>query len=208
VLSCEVQVRTVLQDAWAIIDHHLVYKNEASVPKALRRKLNSLAGLFETADDQFQQIRHQREDYLEEMRDSSTSTEDFLAHEVNMDSVSEYLMWKLPGTPTEAFSAQLSRVLEYIPKDDFPDLLHLDAVMNETEQSRKRIRSELQESEETGKAEGQIPSSMELAWALCLKSDQFNHEVPFSLGWRRVIERERKKAGNEGPTTESNATSG
>ncbi|MFH1742151.1 MAG: hypothetical protein ABIH23_24370, partial [bacterium] len=51
VLLCEIQVRTVLQDAWAIIDHHLIYKSESSMPKVLRRKLNSLAGLFETADD-------------------------------------------------------------------------------------------------------------------------------------------------------------
>ena len=45
-LVCELQVRTVLQDAWAIIDHHLAYKKESDVPTLLRRKLNSLAGLF------------------------------------------------------------------------------------------------------------------------------------------------------------------
>jgi ppGpp synthetase/RelA/SpoT-type nucleotidyltranferase len=54
-LVCEIQVRTVLQDAWAIIDHHLSYKQESDVPKILRRKLNSLAGLVETAHDQFDQ---------------------------------------------------------------------------------------------------------------------------------------------------------
>jgi putative GTP pyrophosphokinase len=52
-LVCEIQVRTVLQDAWAIIDHHLVYKKESEIPTNLQRKLNSLAGLFETADNQF-----------------------------------------------------------------------------------------------------------------------------------------------------------
>lgn len=56
-LICEIQVRTVLQDAWAIIDHHLVYKQESDVPKVLKRKLNSLSGLFETADDQFDRVR-------------------------------------------------------------------------------------------------------------------------------------------------------
>ena len=54
-LVCEVQVRTVLQDAWAIIDHHLVYKRESAIPKIIQRRLNGLAALFEIADDQFGQ---------------------------------------------------------------------------------------------------------------------------------------------------------
>lgn len=60
-LVCEIQVRTVLQDAWAIIQHHLVYKHESKVPKDIHRKLNSLAGLLETADDQFDNVRDKRE---------------------------------------------------------------------------------------------------------------------------------------------------
>lgn len=31
-LPCEVQIRTVVQDAWAIIQHHMVYKRESQVP--------------------------------------------------------------------------------------------------------------------------------------------------------------------------------
>ncbi|HRH41928.1 MAG TPA: hypothetical protein PKY82_09810, partial [Pyrinomonadaceae bacterium] len=52
-LVCEIQIRTVLQDAWAIIDHHLVYKNESNIPSFLRKKLNLLAGNFESADEEF-----------------------------------------------------------------------------------------------------------------------------------------------------------
>ena len=53
---CEIQIRTILQDAWAIVAHHLSYKQESDIPKELRRKLNALSGLFETADDQFEAI--------------------------------------------------------------------------------------------------------------------------------------------------------
>ena len=38
-LLCEIQVRTILQDAWAIIDHQLVYKNEQATPERLRQRL-------------------------------------------------------------------------------------------------------------------------------------------------------------------------
>ena len=35
-LKCEIQVRTVLQDAWALISHHLVYKEEPSIPARVK----------------------------------------------------------------------------------------------------------------------------------------------------------------------------
>jgi len=66
-LRCEIQVRTVVQDAWSIIQHHMVYKKESQVPSNLIRKLNGLAGLFETVDDQFELIRISRR-YLDQQR--------------------------------------------------------------------------------------------------------------------------------------------
>ncbi|MGM8060185.1 GTP pyrophosphokinase [Vogesella indigofera] len=66
---CEIQVRTILQDAWAIVAHHLSYKQESDVPQKLRRKLNALSGLFETADDQFQNIRNARMSYQEKLQE-------------------------------------------------------------------------------------------------------------------------------------------
>lgn len=53
----EVQVRTVLQHAWASISHELDYKNKHDVPRLLRRKLFRLAGLFELADEEFSELR-------------------------------------------------------------------------------------------------------------------------------------------------------
>jgi len=54
----EVQVRTILQDAWAQIEHELVYKADPSVPKsAIRRKLAAVSGALTLADLVFQEIR-------------------------------------------------------------------------------------------------------------------------------------------------------
>ncbi|OWA33497.1 hypothetical protein B9G55_22845 [Saccharibacillus sp. O16] len=58
-LKFEIQIRTVLQHAWAGISHTLQYKNEADIPTQLKRNLFRLAGLFEIADEQFLEIKKQ-----------------------------------------------------------------------------------------------------------------------------------------------------
>jgi ppGpp synthetase/RelA/SpoT-type nucleotidyltranferase len=52
-LRAEVQVRTVLQHAWASISHALQYKHEDEVPRALRRRLARVSALLELADQEF-----------------------------------------------------------------------------------------------------------------------------------------------------------
>jgi len=59
----EVQVRTVLEHAWAEIEHDLGYKARDVVPAAARRRLSRLAGLLELADQEFIAIRSELESY-------------------------------------------------------------------------------------------------------------------------------------------------
>jgi ppGpp synthetase/RelA/SpoT-type nucleotidyltranferase len=56
-LVFEVQVRTILQDAWAVVEHTLAYKGPASIPLELRRDFSALVGLFHIADKAFQQLQ-------------------------------------------------------------------------------------------------------------------------------------------------------
>lgn len=53
----EVQVRTILQDAWAVVEHILAYKGLRSIPSESRADFNALVGLFHLADKTFQQLR-------------------------------------------------------------------------------------------------------------------------------------------------------
>src|SRR5689334_4607418 len=55
--KAEIQVRTVMQHAWAAVDHKLRYKREVDIPQALRRRLSRLSALLEVADEQFAAIR-------------------------------------------------------------------------------------------------------------------------------------------------------
>lgn len=52
----EVQIRTIIQDSWSVLDHKIQYKK--SIPNRLRRRINTLAALFELADREFREIRN------------------------------------------------------------------------------------------------------------------------------------------------------
>lgn len=141
-LACEVQVRTVLQDAWAIIDHHLIYKHESDIPTPLQRKLNSLAGLFETADDQFEHVRLEREEYLTEVKDSRSNPSQFLNNEVNMDSFSEYLQWKFPDRKLKGFEGQIALVFTNINRMKYRKLLDIDGDVEKSIKTLERINKD------------------------------------------------------------------
>ena len=66
-MKCEIQIRTVLQHAWAEIEHDLGYKSEIARPKDIRRSFSRLAGLLEVADKEFQEIRDFLTEYQEKV---------------------------------------------------------------------------------------------------------------------------------------------
>lgn len=67
-LICEIQVRSVLQHAWAEIEHDLGYKSPEAIPRPIRRRFSRLAALLETADDEFMRIRDELARYASEVR--------------------------------------------------------------------------------------------------------------------------------------------
>lgn len=54
-LRLEVQIRTIIQDAWSVLDHKIQYKK--SPPHKIKRRINTLAALFELADREFYSIK-------------------------------------------------------------------------------------------------------------------------------------------------------
>lgn len=55
----EVQIRSIVQDAWSEVDHKLKYKRK--IPDSLQRRIVRLAALFELADQEFISIRDETE---------------------------------------------------------------------------------------------------------------------------------------------------
>ena len=72
-LCFEVQIRTIIQDAWSVLDHKIKYKK--SIPHQLKRRINSLAALFETADREFFSIREETEKLEKETKEKPPTDE-------------------------------------------------------------------------------------------------------------------------------------
>jgi len=68
-LPFEIQIRTVLQHAWAEIEHDLGYKFPEAVPNAIRRRFSRVAGLLEIADAEFMELRATMETYEKRVQD-------------------------------------------------------------------------------------------------------------------------------------------
>jgi ppGpp synthetase/RelA/SpoT-type nucleotidyltranferase len=87
--KAEVQVRTVLQHAWAAIDWKLRYKTEVGVPNAIRRRLYRISALLESADDDLSRVsaavRDLRAGYVEQIQKGDLSLQ------VNQDSLQLFL---------------------------------------------------------------------------------------------------------------------
>lgn len=139
-LVCEVQVRTVLQDSWAIIDHHLRYKTESQVPRLLRRQIHRLAAILEEADEKFSEISKERTKYIEWLYNENTSIEAILNEELNQDSLVVYLKKKFPNyslSDDKNYKYHLNAALRCFDFDKYRTIKQIDEIIDRTENSRK-----------------------------------------------------------------------
>lgn len=58
-----IQIRSILQHAWAEIEHDLGYKGKYAIPDQYKRNFNRLAALLETADLEFDRLKRELSEY-------------------------------------------------------------------------------------------------------------------------------------------------
>ena len=102
-MICEIQVRTVLQHAWAEIDHRIRYKADQPLPKLQHDAFATLAGLLQLADREFQRIQ----DFAEASKKEAALELVEVETEVAKDTRSKYT-----SEATKSSAKKSSRILK------------------------------------------------------------------------------------------------
>ena len=103
-LYFEIQIRSILQHAWAEIEHDRNYKFKGSLPKHLQRRFYSLAGMLEMADREFNQLAKEVEAYKSKVKKITKNGE--IELQLRIDSLKKYLSNKF----NKAIKANLIKV--------------------------------------------------------------------------------------------------
>lgn len=86
----EIQIRTILEHAWAEIEHDLGYKAAHDVPTDLRRRFSRLSGLLELADQEFVDIKASLLNYQTSVSHQiTTAKEDVMLNRVSLRAALE-----------------------------------------------------------------------------------------------------------------------
>lgn len=88
-LKCEIQIRSILQHAWADIEHDLGYATSQEIPAGLRRRFYRLAGLLEIADSEFQVLRDEVGSYQKQARKQVTRKPESVP--IDRDTIEAYV---------------------------------------------------------------------------------------------------------------------
>jgi putative GTP pyrophosphokinase len=135
-LQCEVQIRSVLQHAWAEIEHDLGYKNTNAIPKDLRRRFSRIAALLEVCDVEFDALRDEISRYVAEIRPkvankaladvdvNKHSIEEYLSHSIALKKIDKSIADSL-GVPIESKIPAL-RVLQIANALEFRSLQQIE----------------------------------------------------------------------------------
>jgi putative GTP pyrophosphokinase len=98
-LLCEIQLQTILQEAWSEVEHELVYKAAFSLyDETVKRKLAALNAMLTLSDTIFQEIRDyqgQLDEMMKKRRESFSDSVKTAIGETAFDVLSHKLMGEL-----------------------------------------------------------------------------------------------------------------
>lgn len=100
-LKCEVQVRTLLQHAWAEIEHDRNYKFKGVLPKEIKRRFYLVAGALELMDYEFDKLSKDIDEYEKNMKKAVSKGNYNL--DIDSKSVEQYMLKKYEGVDNIRF---------------------------------------------------------------------------------------------------------
>ena len=109
-LKCEVQIRTLLQDAWAQIFHDRYYKNNVDLIEMtpdLKRTTNLIVGSLELLDDQINDLAR-KYDAFSTLPISNERLQKLLDSNIDEETLLMYCRLKFKGGVTRYYNAKLT----------------------------------------------------------------------------------------------------
>lgn len=115
----EIQIRSILQHAWAEIEHDMGYKSADEVPAVVKRRFSRLAGLLELADEEFMTIRKEIDQYeralpkrLEECSDDVALDAESYVVFVNTDEVVTRIDQRIAKNANGTLTSTNTRIID------------------------------------------------------------------------------------------------
>jgi putative GTP pyrophosphokinase len=170
----EIQVRTILQHAWAEIEHDIQYKSATTIPTEIRRRFMSLAGMLEIADREFQAIQdadRRLEDHAKDM----VQRGDLSGIEITPNALKLFLDKKL-GTDGRISGWSYDSTTRLLKHLGFKDLKQVEAAISPYDDNKLSLIAE-------GARQGQT-SRFELMLLAAL-GERFIERHPWKGGWWR-----------------------
>lgn len=102
-LKCEIQVRTMLQHAWAELTHDRNYKIGTNLPLQIQRKINLFSGMLEIADEGFSEIVSSIDEYKASIKDNDLE-------QLTLQEINSINLYKFVQEITKEMDLELSPI--------------------------------------------------------------------------------------------------
>lgn len=127
-MKCEIQVRTLLQHAWAEIEHDRSYKFSGDLPKEIKRRFYLLAGVLELADREFQGLSDAIDAYGKQVAEDTE--EGRLDIPIDSISLTEFMRQKFPALEMGQYWGEGNpKIVEELQGMDIHTLADLEAII-------------------------------------------------------------------------------
>lgn len=177
-IKFELQVRTILMDAWANVSHYLAYKGDASIPEHLRRDFYALSGLFYVADKHFE-LFIQEAIAGEQQAISQAATGQLDDEPINLETV-QALLGQMYPERKHSGSSTVSEFVEELIARDYTTIAALRNTLVRTDENARRA--------EIGEAKENHFTDVGFArLSLILADANFRPEGQFNSIWEKYI---------------------
>jgi len=133
-LQFEIQIRSILQHAWAEIEHDRNYKLKGNLPKHLQRRFYALSGMLEMADREFNLLAEEVDQYKKKVKELTRNGE--IDIEINSTSLQKYLLSQFreevnEGIIEPTFNNKADEIIKELTNYGVWDLVNLDSIIPE-----------------------------------------------------------------------------